>query len=443
MAIQIEKVAYGGKGLGHNSDKVVFVPYTAPGDTVDIMVIKSKKNYDIADLIQVLTPSPCRTIPPCPYYGSCGGCQLQHILYADQLRIKTEQVVESLERIGAYPNPPVQDMLSSPQPYGYRNKAVYHCALTEDPDLTVGLVGRQKDKIIDIDHCLLQTPGSNAILRKLKSILRNFIKSHGQQFPSLFRHIVIRHSEVTSQLMTILVLSREEFTGKEALIKSLEELKGTVSSLMFNINPRPDHSLLGPNYQYLWGERYLTERLNSLTFLISPDAFFQVNTSQTERLLNLVHDYGCLKGDEIVLDLYSGVGTIALSTAQSCKKVYGIEISRTTTLDAVNNAQYNGIKNCDFRTGKAETILLKLFAQGMRPDLAVLDPPRSGCHPQVLDMIKKMKINRLLYISCNPATLARDLEQLKDASYNLELLQPLDMFPQTYHIETLAYLSRH
>lgn len=443
MEIKIEKVAYGGYGLGYYLGKVVFVPRTAPGDTVDIRVTKAKKSYDIADLIAVLNPSDYRTIPPCPYYSSCGGCQLQHILYTEQLKIKTNQVIESLERIGTYQDPPVLEMLSSPESYGYRNKAVYHCALTEGAELAIGLVGREKDKIIDIDHCLLQSPSSNHILRRVKSILKSFVRYYHQSapLPSFFRNLIIRQGIASDELMTILVLSREEFMGKEDLIKSLEELKGPVSSLIFNINPRPDHSVLGQNYRYLWGGTSLTEKLGGLTFIISPDDFFQVNTAQTEKLLSLIRDYARLKGDEMVLDLYSGVGTIALSLAQDCKEVYGVDINRTASLNALNNAQHNGLKNCTFRTGKAEKILLKLFAQGIRPDLAILDPPRSGCHPQVIEGIKRMKVNRLLYISCNPTTLARDLKLLKGAGYILELLQPIDMFPHTYHIESLACLT--
>ena len=444
VEIKIEKMAYGGHGLGYYQGKVVFVPRSAPGDTVGIRVIKSKKSYDLAELIEVLSPSAYRTIPPCPYYSSCGGCQLQHILYTEQLKIKTRQVIESLERIGGYQEPPVQEMLSSPQPFGYRNKAAYHCTLTEGPGLIIGFVGWEKDKIIDIDHCLLQTPSSNQILRRLKSILQSFVRAYHQHspHPSLFRYLVIRHSITTDDLMAILVLDRAEFRGKEDLIKSLEELKGPVTSLLFNINPRLDHSLLGPDYQYLWGERYLKEKIGGLTFLISPDAFFQVNTLQAETLFSLVRNYARLKRDEAMLDIYSGVGTIALSLARDSNEVYGVDISRMATLDAINNAQYNGLKNCSFRTGKAEKILLKLFARGIRPDLAILDPPRSGCHPQVIEGIKRMKINRLLYISCNPTTLARDLKLLRGAGYILESLQPIDMFPQTYHIESLACLTR-
>jgi 23S rRNA (uracil1939-C5)-methyltransferase len=444
LKIKIEKIAYGGLGVGYNQGKVVFVPQTAPGDIVRVRIIKSKKGYDLAELVDLLNPSSCRTTPPCPYYGRCGGCQLQHIAYPTQLMLKTYQVVESLERIGNYLDPPVYEMLGSPQAFGYRNKGVYHCTISPGSSLNIGFIGWEKDKIINIEHCLLQTPQSNQILREIKAIVQEFIEiwDYNSSLTPLFRYLVIRHSISSQNLLVILVLSREGFRGRDNLIEQLKGLKEKVSSMIFNINSRSNHSLLGPTYFPIWGEGYLTEQLDSIQFLISPSAFFQVNTHQTQHLLRLIRDYLNLKGNEFILDLYSGVGTIALSLASASKEIYGVEIDRTATLDAIKNATHNRVNNCSFRTGKVEKILHKIWVKGIKPDIVILDPPRSGCHPQVILGIRRLKVPRLIYISCNPATLARDLKRFKEIGYTLQLVQPLDMFPQTYHIECVSYLTQ-
>lgn len=477
ISLIVEKLVYGGQGLGHHGEQAVFVPRVAPGDELQVRIVRSKRGYAVGEIAQIVRPSPLRVPPPCPYYERCGGCQLQHLSYADQLRAKAQQVRESLVRIGGFPDPSVRDILSADEPFGYRNKAIYHVRLSEEGRLLLGLVGVRQDEIVDLDHCPLQPDSSNRILLRVRAALERAIQGAAVD-PALFRHVMIRTSEATGQSMAVVVMRQRDFPGKNRLIEELEREEASIDFCWLNFNPRPDHSTLGPEYQRIWGlpQSRLRERLAGMELEISPEAFFQVNIRQTERLLERVKGYAALTGREIVLDLYSGTGAIAISLAPGCRLAYGIEISRSATLDAIRNAQINGLKNCRFRTGKVEKLMRKLLARDFRADapgfpdeigegagqqrgggeeenlpqhpgtpapiVAVVDPPRGGCPAEVLDGLARMRVARVIYVSCNPPTLARDLKLLKKLGYDLAEVQPLDMFPQTYHIECVALLSQ-
>ncbi|MBI1987849.1 MAG: 23S rRNA (uracil(1939)-C(5))-methyltransferase RlmD [Nitrospinae bacterium] len=471
ILLMIEKLVYGGQGLGHHGEQAVFVPRAAPGDELRVRIVRSKRGYAVGEIADIVRPSSLRVSPPCPYYERCGGCQLQHLSYADQLRAKVHQVRETLVRIGGFPDPPVRDILSGVEPFGYRNKAIYHARASGEGRLLLGLVGVRQDEVVDLDHCPLQPDSSNRILARVRTALERAIRE-GAVDPALFRHVMIRTSEATGQAMVVVVMRQRGFPGKDRLIEELKREEPSIDSCWLNFNPRLDHSTLGPEYERIWGPARLRERLGEMEFEISPEAFFQVNIRQTERLLETVNGYAALTGREIVLDLYSGTGLIAISLAPRCLLAYGIEISRSATLDAIRNAQINGLNNCRFRTGKVERLMRKLLARDFRADasgfpdgmgqgseaaqeeiraaelpagapvVAVLDPPRGGCPPQVLEGLAKMRVKRVIYVSCNPPTLARDLKLLKKRGYNLIAVQPLDMFPQTYHIECVALLAR-
>jgi len=441
--VRIEKMAYGGYGLGHKGGKVLFVPLTVPGDTVEVRITKSKRDYDLGELIRVLSPSPHRVVPPCPYYGQCGGCQWQHIAYPVQLTLKTQQVREALERIGGIPDPPVQEMIGSPLIFAYRNKGVYHCALSRGSELAIGFIDRTKEGVIDLNHCLLQTARTNEILRELKALVKECFKSsNGRRLtPGAIRYLILRHCITTEETLALLVWGKEVWPEREYWGERLTPLREKVSILIFNFKEEEGGALLGRTYHHVWGGERLTEDLGEIRYFISPSSFFQVNTVQTKTLLRLIQDYLRLKDAEVVLDLYSGPGTIALSLASLTRQVYGVEVDRLATLDAIKSAEYNGIENCQFRTGKVERILKRLWVEGLRPGLVILDPPRGGCHPAVVEGIKRLKVPHVAYVSCNPATLARDLKLFRQMGYNVELVQPIDMFPQTYHIEVLSLLS--
>ena len=417
----------------------VFVSRTAPGDRIKARITQIRRHYAVGELVELLDPSPQRVFPPCPYYERCGGCQLQHMSYRDQLQAKTDQVIETLERIGAFHVPPVQDISPAESPFGYRNKAVYHCQVSEGR-LLIGLVGINRDEVIDLNHCPLQSENSNRVSARIRSALERTANQTSLD-QSILRHLVIRTSEVTGLAIAVLVVRRHSFPGKDYLIQELEKEKKEIDSLWLNVNSRLDHSVLGEEYEPIWGPPYLREQVGGLMFDISLAAFFQVNTQQTEKLIDIIRDYAALTGKETVLDLYGGVGLFSLALADRSQSVYDIEMIRPATLDAIHNAELNDITNCCFRTGKAERLMQKLFVQGLRPHIAILDPPRRGCHSKVLDFLPKMGIRRILYVSCSPPTLSRDLKALIERGYRLQEVQPLDMFPQTYHMECVALLT--
>ncbi|MBI2877375.1 MAG: 23S rRNA (uracil(1939)-C(5))-methyltransferase RlmD [Candidatus Tectomicrobia bacterium] len=449
IRLRIEKLVYGGQGLGYAEEQAVFVARAAPGDELQVRIIKAKRGYAVGEILEILCPSPLRVSPPSPYYERCGGCQLQHLGYAEQLQAKFQQVRETLVRLGGLPDPPVRDILPADQPFGYRNKAIYHARVSPEGRLLLGLMGGKGDEVVEVASCLLQPESSNRALARVRAALERAIQGAAID-PALFRHVMIRTSEATGQTLGVVVVRQRTFAGKDRLLEELAQERADIDSCWLNVNSRADHSTLGPEYERLWGPTHLRERLCGMAFDISPEAFFQVNIRQTEKLLAVVKDYAALTGREIVLDLYCGTGAIAICLAPQCHLAYGIEVSRSATLDAIRNAQINGLDNCRFRTGKVEKLMRKLLARDFRTDapgssaprVAILDPPRGGCLPEVLEGLAKMRVERVVYVSCSPPTLARDLKRLKRLGYDLVEVQPLDMFPQTYHIECVALLSQ-
>ena len=430
--VVIERLAHGGYGVGALDGLTVFVPRTAPGDTVEVRLTEYRRRYAFGEVVRLHQVSPWRVPAPCPLYERCGGCHLQHLPYAQQLVHKTAQVRESLERIGKLPAVPVAPMLESPQPLAYRNKVLYHYDEASD---SLGLVGRQAAQILDVPHCLINDPRADAVMARLRALLPSQ--------PALRRvlhQVQVQVGQRTGEvLVTVIVRAALATAVQRQLWDSLREL---ATGLCLHLKARQTATVFEGTTHLIAGAQVIHERVGPWRFRIEPQAFFQVNTEQMERLYALVQEAATLTGDEVVLDLYSGGGTIALTLAPHCGTVHAVEVNRQATLLAMQQATALGVTNCRFRTGKVERIVQRYLAEGIRADVAVLDPPRAGCRPEALQALALMRVPRLVYVSCSPPTLARDLRRLHDLGYHTLGVQPVDMFPQTYHIECVARLIR-
>ena len=430
--LEITRLAHGGQGVGHLDGLAVFVPRTLPGDMVDVRLTERRKRHAFAELLALRQPSPQRVAPPCPLYDRCGGCHLQHLGYDGQLANKTQQVRDCLTRIGKLPDVPVLSTLPSPQPFAYRNKALYHYDAGSN---ALGLIERGHSAVLDVPQCLIGDGRIDAVMARLRGLA-------GQE-PALRRvlhQVQVQVGQRTGEtLVTVIVRHDIPARVQHQLWESLRDL---ATGLLMHRKATTTPAVFDGVTVHLAGSAVIHERIGDLQFEIEPEAFFQVNSAQTEQLYGLVRAAARLQPDDVVLDLYSGSGSIALTLAPHCAAVHAVESNRQATLLAVRQAAALGIGNCEFRTGKVERILYRYLAQGIRAQVAVLDPPRAGCRPQALEALAKMRVPRIVYVSCSPPTLARDLRLLADLGYRAENVQPLDMFPQTYHVECLATVSR-
>ena len=426
--LEITRLAHGGQGVGHLDGLAVFVPRTLPGDVVDVRLTERRKRHAVAELLALRQPSPQRVAPPCPLYERCGGCHLQHLGYDGQLANKTQQVRDCLTRIGKLPEVPVLPTLASPQPFAYRNKALYHYDAAGN---ALGLIERGKSAVLDVPRCLIGDGRIDAVMARVRGLA-------GQE-PALRRvlhQVQVQVGQRTGEtLVTVIVRYDVPARVQHRLWESLRDL---ATGLLMHRKATTTPAVFDGVTVHLAGRAVIHERIGDLRFEIEPQAFFQVNSAQTDQLYGLVRAAARLQPDNIVLDLYSGGGSIALTLAPHCAAVHAVESNRQATLLAVRQAAALGINNCEFRTGKVERILYRYLAQGVRAQVAVLDPPRAGCRPQALQALAKMRVPRIVYVSCSPPTLARDLRLLADLGYRADNVQPLDMFPQTYHVECLA-----
>ena len=430
--LEITRLAHGGQGVGHLDGLAVFVPRTLPGDVVDVRLTERRKRHAFAQMLTLRKASPLRVPAPCPLYDRCGGCHLQHLGYDDQLANKTQQVRDCLTRIGKLPEVPVLPALASPRPFGYRNKALYHYDAASN---ALGLIERGKFAVLDVPQCRIGDARIDDVMARLRDLA-------GQQ-PALRRvlhQVQVQVGQRTGEVL-VTVIVREEVTAA-VQYQLWDSLRGLAAGLLMHRKATTTPAVFDGITTHLAGNAVIHERIGDMRFHIEPEAFFQVNSAQTERLYELVHAAARLQSGNVVLDLYSGGGSIAMTLAPHCAVVHAVESSRQATLLAVRQAAALGIANCEFRTGKVERILYRYLAQGIRAQVAVLDPPRAGCRPQALEALAKMGVPRLVYVSCSPPTLARDLRLLAELGYRTETVQPLDMFPQTYHVECLAALSR-
>jgi 23S rRNA (uracil1939-C5)-methyltransferase len=441
LELVVDDLAFGGDGVGRADGYVMFVRGGLPGDRLRVRVTEARGRYGRGVIESVVTPSPDRVEAPCPYFGQCGGCRLQHLAYPAQLAFKAKQVHDCLTRLGGLPPFELRPIVPAPEAYGYRNKMEFTVA---EPGPVVGLHAAERyDVVLDIERCLLQSETMNGLLDEFRRQTRSRGLSvwDPQSERGLLRFLTVREGRRTGQAMVNIVASAPDV---EALVPVAEGLKKRVpatASVLLNVNDTKASVAVGSEEHLLLGRDHITESLDGVSFQVSASSFFQTNTVQAERLFAIVAEACALDGRETVLDLYSGTGAISLLLARRAARVYGIEVSAAAVADALRNAQANGIDNCRFVTGEVRHVLPALMSEGVRAAVVVADPPRAGFHPRALAALATLAPDRIVYVSCNPATLARDVGDLARQGYRLEWVQPVDMFPQTPHIEAVARLS--
>lgn len=441
VTVHIQRLAYGGRGVGRVNGFVVFVPDTAPGDVARVRLLKVKRSYGEGEVVAIESPSPLRTTPPCPFFGPCGGCTWQHISYETQIQVKECIVRESLEHIGGLKDLPILPIIPAPDPWGYRNKMEF----TFHHEGPIGLHIRGAfDRVVDVDRCLIQSPLMNAILQEVREFVQMW-KLPGynpRSHVGFLRHLVIREGRQTGEALVVLVTSPGEFPKAQDLASTLMARHPEIKGVLRGVNPAVADAVQLSEVEVLAGRPFIYERLAGLTFKIRPETFFQTNTAQAERLVEVVTDLCELQGQEMVVDLYCGVGTFSLALARKASRVFGVEISPEAVEAARENARLNEIANAEFLAGDARTGLVALVARTGSPDVLVLDPPRSGAGRRVVRAIAMARPRRVVYVSCNPTTLASDLKLLVPMGYTIRAVQPLDLFPQTYHVECVVALDR-
>ena len=442
VILTIQDISNEGEGVGKVQDFTLFVPQTVTGDEVEVLVLKTKKSYGYGQLLQLLKPSPLRQEPLCPVAHECGGCQLQHLQYEEQLKWKTQKVREVLRRIGGLADCEVEDTLGMEEPFNYRNKVQYPIR-QEEGLLKIGFFAQGTHRVVASEGCQLQNKSVQEIVEAVRGYLEEEQVSiyNETTHKGLVRHLLIKTAYYTQDKMVGLVINGQSIPHPEKLIERLKKIEG-VRSILLNHQLEKSPVLLGEEITLLYGTDTIRDQIGQLQFKISPLSFFQVNPTQTERLYAKVLEFAELTGKETVWDAYCGMGTISLFLAQRAKAVYGVEIVPEAIQMAKENARLNGITNATFLVGKAEEVLPKAYQEGILADTVVVDPPRKGCDPKLLETLVAMSPQKIVYVSCDPATLARDLKYLTTAGYNVLKVQPVDMFPQTVHVETVVKLSR-
>ena len=453
LNLQISNLAFGGKGLAKPDGFTVFVDQAVPGDVAQVQIIRKKKNYAEAKVIKLLESSTHRITPPCPYSGYCGGCKWQFLDYQKQLVYKRQHVVDALNHIGLIQSPRVHATIPSPQIFGYRNKMEFSCSdkrwalphemqqAVLDRSFALGLhVPGTFSKVIDIDACLLQPEAGNRILTYVNASIRasNLAPYGLKQHTGFWRFVVLRNSDYYGQWMVNLVSAYDEFDAVRQLTDQLVRQFPEIVSVVNNITDRKSGVALGEYEHLMAGKPQFREKIGSFEFIISANSFFQTNSQGARVLYEVARQYAELGGNETVLDLYSGTGTIAICMAQSARRIIGIELAKSAIADAERNCRLNGVDNCRFIQGDMRAALPLLKE---KPQVVLIDPPRAGMHKDVTNQILDIMPERIVYVSCNPASLARDVALMSE-KYRLVEVQPVDMFPHTYHIEVVAKLER-
>ena len=442
--VTIDDLAFGGEGVGRLDGYVMFIRGGLPGDRVRVYVTETRARYGRGEIDEVLTRAPDRVEPPCPYFGRCGGCRLQHLAYPAQLAFKAKQVRDCLERLGNVADFELRPILPAPDPYGYRNKMEFTVAQAKGEPI-IGLHQADRyDVVLDIERCLLQSETMNTLLDEMRrqARARRLPVWDGATEQGLLRFVSLREGRRTGDAMVNVVAASPDLERLAPVADALRARVPATASVVLNVNAKKASVAVGSEEHVLLGRETITESLGGLSFQVSANSFFQTNTVQAERLFALVEAACASEGHETIIDLYSGTGAISLLLARGCRRVYGIEVAPAAVADAVRNARANGIENCTFLTGEVRHVLPALIAEGVRADTVVADPPRAGFHPKALGTLAALGPARIVYVSCNPSTLARDVGDLVRRGYRLEWVQPVDMFPQTPHIEAIARLRR-
>ena len=447
--VTIEDMNEDGAGVGKVDGYIWFVKDAVIGDVVRAKAMKIKKSYGFARLMEVLEPSVSRVIPSCPVARQCGGCQLQAMSYEEQLKFKERKVMNNLIRIGKFAEDEIHmlPIMGMEEPWRYRNKAQFPFGKDKDGNVIAGFYAGRTHAIVEAEDCLLGVEENREILDIVKRFMKEMkIEPYDElSHKGLVRHVLIRKGFKTGEIMVCLVINGNKLPSKERLVEMLtggDGVKG-MTSISYSVNQEKTNVIMGKEIVNLYGPGYITDYIGNVKYQISPLSFYQVNPVQTELLYGTALEYAGLTGNEIVWDLYCGIGTISLFLAQKAQKVYGVEIVSQAIKDARRNAEINGIHNAEFFVGKAEEVLPEQFEKKhVHADVIVVDPPRKGCDAVCLDTILKMRPERVVYVSCDSATLARDLRYLADGGYVVERGKCCDMFPGTVHVETVVELSR-
>lgn len=444
VTLEILDCGADGEGIGKVDGFTVFVKDAVIGDTVRAKLMKVKKHYGYGRLLEVLQPSPFRTEPKCPIARQCGGCQIQALAYPEQLRFKEKKVQGNLERIGGFYDFVMEPILGMEEPYHYRNKAQFPVGKNRDGRIITGFYAGRTHTIIENRDCALGVPLNKEVLDRVIAYMEeNGVEPYDEATGrGLVRHVLIRYGFASGELMVCMVVNGNQLPKAERLVKRLRELP-ELRSLTLNVNRKQTNVILGEELRILWGRGYIEDSIGEVKYQISPLSFYQVNPGQTKKLYEKALEYAGLTGEETVWDLYCGIGTISLFLAQRAKKVYGVEIVPQAIEDAQRNARINGMENVEFFVGKAEEVLPQEYEKnGVYADVIVVDPPRKGCDEKLLETILQMQPKRIVYVSCDSATLARDLRVLCDGGYELRRVCPVDMFGGTGHVECVCALNR-
>lgn len=443
ITLKIEDMGVDGEGIGKLDGFPFFVKDAVIGDTVEAKIIKLKKNYGYARLMNVVEPSDVRREPRCAYARQCGGCQLQAMDYEAQLDFKAKKVWNNLTRIGGFADLSKPEIIGMDDPWRYRNKAQFPFGMDREGNVVTGFYAARTHSIIPCTECWIGVEENKVILEKILKYMKQYqIPAYDEKTgKGVLRHVLIRKGFVTGEIMVCLILNGRKLKALDVLSESLQQVPG-MTSITINVNTKNTNVIMGTEMIPVWGQNYITDYIGNVQYQISPLSFYQVNPVQTKRLYETALDFADLKGDEIVWDLYCGIGTISLFLAQKAGKVYGVEIVPEAIADAKRNAELNGCTNAEFFVGKAEEVLPEKYEkEGIYADIIVVDPPRKGCDRAALETMVKMQPKRIVYVSCDSATLARDLKYLCGEGYEVQKVKACDMFPGTVHTETVCLLS--
>lgn len=449
VELVIEDMGTAGEGIGKTGGMTLFVKDALIGDRIRAKIVKLKKSYGYGRLMEILEPSPWRTEAKCSFHRQCGGCQIQALDYEKQLEFKQKKVLSNLQHIGGFLNPPMEPVVGMEVPYYYRNKAQFPIGTDKNGRIITGFYAGRTHQIIANRECALGVWVNRKILDIVIGVMEKYnVTAYDEKSgKGLMRHVLIRYGFATKEIMVCLIINGKTLPYADVFVSELCKLDG-MTSISINMNQKNTNVILGSHIEVLWGLPYITDYIGDIKYQISPLSFYQVNPVQTEKLYVLALEYADLKGHETVWDLYCGIGTISLFLAGKAKRVFGVEIVPQAIEDARRNAEINHIQNAEFFTGKAEEILPEFYEKERRrgrqayADVIVVDPPRKGCDKALLDTILLMKPERIVYVSCDSATLARDLKILCNRDYELRRVRPVDQFCHTSHVETVCLLCR-
>ncbi|MBC1513938.1 23S rRNA (uracil(1939)-C(5))-methyltransferase RlmD [Listeria booriae] len=442
LDVVFEDLTHDGNAVAKIDGYPIFVPQGLPDEIAQIKVLKTNKNYGFGKIIELTKESADRVTPPCLVYSQCGGCQLQHLSYDGQLRMKQKQVAQVMKRIGKQ-DVEVLPTLGMENPWNYRNKAQVPVGFVNGR-LVAGFYQQRSHQIIDMNTCLIQQEENNEVIQTARAIFaKYYVEPYDETTrKGVLRHLMTRFATTTGELMLVIVTTKLNFPNKAEILAELQQSIPELTSLVQNVNTANTNVIFGEQTVVLAGREYIMDTIHGISFAISARSFYQVNPEQTEILYAEALKLAGLTGEETVIDAYCGIGSISLCLAKEAKHVYGVEIVPQAIEDARANAKLNKMDNVTFAVGKAEEVIPDWFKQGIKADVLVVDPPRKGCDDALLQTILKMKPKRVVYVSCNPATLARDMLVLTEGGYEAKMVQPVDMFPQTTHVECVTVLER-